>query len=127
MGEAAADRPILFSAPMVRAILDGRKTQTRRIVRVDDRILAEADVKAGRMQRGIPPDAENVRMCSHYVKCDAPAGSATVSCRVPCPYGSPGDRLWVRETWALEDLGEGCGPHHLGGRSASRMARLDGH
>ena len=51
----SCERPILFSAPMVRAILAGTKTQTRRMV------------------------------------------NAKWSAR--CPYGQPGDRLWVRETW----------------------------
>lgn len=93
------DRPILFSGEMVRAILDGRKTQTRRLVRIDG-----SPVRVGknvlRRQRGIPADASNVRMCGPYLKCDAPAGSDTVSSRVECPYGAPGDRLWVRETFA---------------------------
>ena len=50
------ESPILFSAPMVRAILDGRKTQTRRVAKLNS------------------------------------------SGRAACPYGKPGDRLWVRET-----------------------------
>ncbi len=75
-----AERGILFSAPMVRALLSGAKTQTRRL--------------------------------THW--------------RPQCPYGFPGDRLWVRETWAhdadsLEDLramvedivgGSDCGPYY---------------
>lgn len=90
------ERPILFSGEMVRAILDGRKTQTRRVVRIDDSpVLVGKNVL--RRQRGIPADASNVRMCGPYLKCDAPAGSDTVSSRVTCPYGAPGDRLWVRE------------------------------
>lgn len=92
------ERPILFSAPMIRAILEGRKTVTRRIVRVDDTPITEAAWRAHKRQRGIPSNAQNVRMCGSYVKCDAPAGSATVSSRVECPYGWGGDRLWVRET-----------------------------
>jgi len=66
------ERPILFSGEMIRAILDGRKTQTRRVVR--DRAWA-AD--SWPMASGGYPEYE----------------------RIACPYGQPGDRLWVRETW----------------------------
>lgn len=52
--------PILFSTPMVQAILDGRKTQTRRVIK---------------------PHLTDV---ASFIK---------------CPYGKPGDVLWVRETW----------------------------
>ena len=70
------ERPILFSAPMVRALLDGSKTQTRRPLRA-----------------GTWFDAQ------HGVIKQAPAGLAcTGFAPVPCPYGKPGDRLWVRET-----------------------------
>ncbi|MBS0474162.1 MAG: hypothetical protein JSR28_03295 [Proteobacteria bacterium] len=62
------ERPILFSAPMVRAILAGAKTQTRRVVK--DRHI----------------DA-------------APPACLFQWLRERCPYGQPGDRLWVRETW----------------------------
>jgi hypothetical protein len=96
-GTLVKERPILFSAPMVRAILAGTKTQTRRIVRIDDRPITASDVEKLKRQRGIPSNAKNVRMLG-YLKCDAPPGSATVSSRVDCPYGIPGDRLWVRES-----------------------------
>jgi len=96
------ERPILFSGEMVRAILAGTKTQTRRLVRVDDTPITSKDVAANKRQLGIPSDARNVRFTAGvYLKCDAPAGSMTVSARVECPYGEPGDRLWVRETHAL--------------------------
>ena len=81
------DRPILFSGPMVRAILDGRKTQTRRIVK---------------------PKAE---WAERFPICN-PDGMAAghqiwwwdgehdrVGASQDCPYGVPGDRLWVKETW----------------------------
>ena len=60
------DRPILFSAPMVRAILEGRKTQTRRVVKN-----------------------------AHVITCDDRFGATDAR----CPYGVPGDRLWVKEKW----------------------------
>lgn len=69
---AAKERGILFSAPMVRAILDGKKTQTRRIVK--------------------PP----------IDKADAAWIKAALETKfLVSPYGVPGDRLWVRETHAI--------------------------
>jgi len=57
--------PILFSGEEVRAYLDGRKTQARRVIR---------------------PQPVDVGGTGLYIQ---------------CPYGQPGDRLWVRETWAV--------------------------
>lgn len=68
------ERPILFSAPMVRALLEGRKTQTRRIVK-----LPAKDGSGD--NRFVFDDAEGRKRF------------------IDCPYGEPGDRLWVRETW----------------------------
>lgn len=80
-------RPILFQAPMVRAILDGRKTQTRRPVKArHDWHVDEVPDRAG-VFRPWP-------VFEAYVY----AEPNTVE--VPCPYGQLGDRLWVRETWA---------------------------
>lgn len=75
------DRPILFSAPMVRAILDGRKTQTRRRIRCQ----SDLDFDDGW------PLAED---------------ECGIWARISCPYGQRGDRLWVRETWAKIPEGE---------------------
>lgn len=69
-------RPILFSAPMVRALLDGTKTQTRRVVKYADPSLIDTD--------GWP--------LTDLSEC----GAGEV--RIACPYGQLGDRLWVRET-----------------------------
>ena len=69
------ERPILFSAPMVRAILDGRKSQTRRIVK--------------------PQPHAGVRR-SVFVRSGLEDGHGR---ELRCPHGVPGDRLWVRETW----------------------------
>lgn len=88
-----------MSGESIPAILDGRKTQTRRLVRIDDRPIVDAACDHGRLQRGIPSDAKNVWMLGPYLKCDAPPGSHTVSSRVPCPYGIAGDQLWVKEAW----------------------------
>lgn len=79
------ERPILFSAPMVRAILDGRKVQTRRIVKGADYFAAGWPCKFGK------PCAETRCLYSHV-----DGKHLTV---MHSPYGGPEDRLWVRETW----------------------------
>lgn len=84
-----SERPILFSAPMVRAILAGTKTQTRRAVRPvgNDGGFVLQDYGRGwwpyRSDDGESP-----------MKGDNEIPHA-------CPYGLPGDRLWVRETWGF--------------------------
>lgn len=73
-------KPILFSGPMIRGILEGRKTQTRRVVKPKDLIvrdhngkrLAEIDCELLTEQQGVAHSQ--------------------------CPSGKPGDLLWVRET-----------------------------
>lgn len=77
-----AERPILFSARMVKALLDGRKTQTRRVVK-----LLGADCIEERAWE------------THFLQSPWP-WSPQADEWLACPYGVPGDRLWVRETWA---------------------------
>jgi hypothetical protein len=90
MSTTAKERPILFSAPMVRAILDGGKTQTRRVAKHP---LAQAAVRI------------NSYKGQSEFDCILPDGTGGI---IQCPYGKPGDRLWVRETWAYERDGTGC-------------------
>ena len=75
---AVKERPILFSGAMVRAILEGRKTQTRRVVKPTS-----------------GPHSIEKTICT--------PGSLAAFIRHRCPYGQPGDRLWVRETWGIHD------------------------
>lgn len=79
-------RPILFSGPMVRAILEDRKTQTRRLIKSLDRDGHFVEVR-GKMF-------------------DTRRGSHAVAMLSLCPYGLAGDRLWVRETLKLRDPGQ---------------------
>ena len=79
------ERPILFSAPMVRALLDGSKTQTRRLVKPQPDIVFAGPIPGA----GI---------CGKYTHDDEKHGRLGV--HIPCPYGQPGDRLWVRENFA---------------------------
>lgn len=69
------ERPILFSGPMVRAILEGKKTQTRRVVK--------------------PQPASGLRQ-SPFVPSGLEDGHGR---EIRFIYGLPGDRLWVKETW----------------------------
>ena len=78
------ERPILFSAPMIRALLAGTKTQTRRIV-------------AERCGPVFVPDA-NLAAWNN---------GARLLSGEPGPYGVPGDRLWVRETFAVSEADAG--------------------
>ncbi len=82
------ERPILFSGPMVRAILAGQKTQTRRaaIKTSQPRNVYISDFDA----KEIKIEIENKHSGQRYWK--------------QCPYGIPGDRLWVRESgWERPD------------------------
>lgn len=92
------ERPILFSGSMVRAILDGRKTQTRRVLRVP-RELPNDPADAIHEDGGgnwIAWYGPNLRPgLAEFTKQQYPNGEG-----FPCPYGRPGDRLWVRETFA---------------------------
>ena len=84
------ERPILFSGPMVRAILSGQKTQTRRIIK-----------QATGPSLSVNMDDETGAAELSWLYGDGPGYEVHEAIkRVVCPYGRPGDRLWVRETWA---------------------------
>lgn len=94
------ERPILFSGPMVRAILEGRKTQTRRIFK--DKVSADcvgfrADDNGEWRQRFDLGGKVHSKAWTHK-----------------CPYGVVGDRLWVKETW----IDTGSIAHYGGGEEA---------
>ncbi|MFA8393302.1 hypothetical protein ACEPUD_24615 [Burkholderia ubonensis] len=93
--------PILLSRPMVRAILDGRKTQTRCIA-IPKRSCI--DFIGGGPKDG--PDW-NDPACWGFEDTNTGVWWALrgdEQCRqLPCPHGSPGNRLWVRETWRPAD------------------------
>jgi hypothetical protein len=104
-------RPITLHAPEVLAALSGTQLTIRRAVRIDNRPVRDGpDGTPAKRQRGIPQGAKNVRSLGAYLKCDAPKGSATVSCRVDHPLWDwwEGDRgpapRWVRESWQLDEL-----------------------
>jgi hypothetical protein len=84
------EKPILFKGPMVRAILEGRKTQTRRVVKHNP-FYGEPD-----WERAFPDGLTTPYL--HVPQAGGEYGDKTVQ-RLYCPY-DPGDTLWVRETWA---------------------------
>lgn len=74
------ERPILFSTPMVQAIMEGRKTMTRRILKKQEQ-------------------GESFKNCSsHLANGFLYSNGVAISNQWKCPYGKPGDRLWVKET-----------------------------
>ncbi|MCA3307673.1 MAG: hypothetical protein ING00_17930 [Roseomonas sp.] len=86
------DRPILFSAEMVRAILDGRKTQTRRVMKVQpwpDALVTVEHYHETVIDRHGDMQPGKEIFGAHWD--DGEYG-------LRCPYGAPGDTLWVRES-----------------------------
>ena len=93
------ERPILFSSESVRAILDGRKTQTRRVVKTQPEKSSQGDYfvwdRGGHGARAAMTTPDPL---------PGPYGFTESHWAILSPYGQPGDRLWVRETWAISDL-----------------------
>lgn len=91
------DRPILFRPALVRAILHGKKTETRRVVQPQPRLLnAETDPDPAwewptRDGKGNRAGCASVRHLARDIASHS-------------PYGRAGDRLWVRETWHRGDV-----------------------
>ncbi len=83
------ERPILFTGPMVRAILEGRKTQTRRPV---TSLNGHRELVYDGPIIITPQEALTWR-----------PKLAEIFGPVACPFGQAGDRLWVRETFVLEN------------------------
>lgn len=90
------ERPILFSGEMVRAILDGRKTMTRRVIKPQPRLTP-----SGLWMRSGPCEE---RLLYGTIRHED-GSTDKIHEWHDSPYGQPGDRLWVRETFAcLEPL-----------------------
>lgn len=128
------ERPILFSAPMVRAILEGRKTQTRRIVKFNgEQPPAWATFAQEHTQMNVKQE-----WCRSHLfgwSEEQTPGEPLKSLRrwpngklypkqkevnpvwdwfaIPCPFGKPGDRLWVRETWRSGGVFDGKPPRTI--------------
>ena len=89
------EHPILFNSEMVRAILDGRKTQTRRVVKGNKNPVDD-------MLNGLIEFDGEKAIFAHQTHAD---NYTTQS--IKCPFGKVGDRLWVRETWRQPEDFEG--------------------
>lgn len=92
------ERPILFKGEMIRAILDGRKTQTRRVVSA--KMFPCVDWRYSRVGD----------------RCHSLAAHA---------YGVPGDRLWVRETWAVQHEYDAAAPSEIGASARCHFAATE--
>ena len=102
------ERGILFSGPMVRAILAGRKTQTRRVMHNQPRWCSSN--QGGYWWYGHPKNGPGDAVVDWSVVLDD-AHLRVIGTKgrgwgahAGCPHGDPGDRLWVRETWAAGGL-----------------------
>jgi len=84
---AVKERPILFNGEMVRAVLDDRKTQTRRVIKP-----WQEDTPVIACERSAHPGLWRIELLN-------PDDQRPYEQLRRCPYGQPGDHLWVRETW----------------------------
>ena len=89
------EKPILFNTHMVRAILDNRKTQTRRLIKSQPIGPVEKTPDSRWLDHGFLLPEER-----------------SVGNEFSCPHGKPGDRLWVRETVCLSGSGSGSVPYY---------------
>jgi hypothetical protein len=97
MPTSIKERPILFSAQMIRAILENRKTQTRRVLKV------QPPDEYYQFSTCVSTTGDKRDEGRHHWVLIAEDGCNITDAKQPyfsCPYGQPGDRLWVRETWA---------------------------
>lgn len=100
-GTVMGDKPILFNGEMVQAILEGRKTQTRRVVKPQP---TSKHVWRGWVLDATGPNA-NKRVGKASWEPSPPTHLFEDLIEARCPYGRPGDLLWVRETHFLVGTG----------------------
>jgi len=99
------ERPIIMSAESVRAIMDGRKTVTRRVVKpqppAPEAVCALAGDEYGFMACGdLDQNAVHRVVGPVWAVRQLMGDRGNMAPQWRCPFGAPGDRLWVRETWA---------------------------
>lgn len=111
------ERPILFSAPMVRAILDGSKTQTRRVMKVQPPgegfqmttcVSTTGDRREVGKHRWAQVIGNNINEAGDYFS---------------CPYGYTGDLLWVRESLRFVAVGDNRHEHAVYAADGVRVRR----
>lgn len=98
------ERPILFSAEMVRAILAGRKTQTRRVIKPQPQGHYWETLPGYQLKHteAVMANGKVAVMFRHTIP-QNPSPSFE-NAWITCPYGQPGDALWVREGFAVQPL-----------------------
>jgi hypothetical protein len=118
------ERPILFQGAMVRAILDGSKTQTRRVVKPvgNDGGFVLVEQKDGTLWPHRSDDGE-----SCFVTRRERDGDYLDDIPMRCPYGQPGDRLWVREAWRVAKKWDGTAPRDLPPRTMTVEYEVGGY
>ena len=89
------EQSIIFNSEMVKAILDGRKTMTRRPIKLRTSVNPHSSLS----EQGKIYSIGDMQRETELTKNTKP--------NYPCPYGQQGDRLWVREKWGLIDLESG--------------------
>lgn len=89
------ERPIIFSGPMVRAILEGRKTQTRRVIKPRP--------SDSWMREDVTDWSEYYKPTRFGLKKHLWICHPTENKEIVCPYGGPGDRAYVKETFGIPD------------------------
>lgn len=107
------ERPILFSAPMIRAILAGTKSQTRRVVKPQPQPNGGA---------GLHPVAPYQNPHGQWAWVLAATGMGSGGDLFSCPYGKPGDRLWVRESTEEDCIGSESFARYAADGFTSRLA-----
>lgn len=88
------ERPILMHARSINGILEGRKMQTRRIIKIPQVYLSSYGASIVKMSM-----VDGEALIEGWPKQEREMGNFGRCQRIKCPYGQPGDRLWVRETW----------------------------
>ncbi|WP_174800043.1 hypothetical protein [Methylobacterium currus] len=121
-----ADRPIIFSGPMVRALLAGTKTQTRRLITpgtctvLGNRVTAKSPAWVGlkfdraEVRTTSPTGVPRPHLAVPFVHpADEARGMAADAVYRVDPVIEAGDRLWVRETWAVGNIYDGVPPSRI--------------
>lgn len=120
------ERPILFNTEMVRALLNGEKTQTRRVVK------CKATIEAAQSWCQVVETKDAVRIGKNKIgpesighMCSINPGPTLEDCvKIFCPFGKKGDRLWVRETWRIGAWDENDGLFAIDYRDGPRREWL---
>lgn len=128
-----AEKPILFNGEMVRAILAGTKTVTRRAIKPQPPLDEHGDLACGRI---LGPEMYHPAVIGKDGEMEP--GEAVYGAYddngewgVKCPYGRPGDLLWLREAFALDSMYDDCPPSQAECEHVKFLAdgteHIDGH